>query len=305
MGSLMGMIWMLIIIIVMFLVYVGIGTYAALTLTKVGEHPQYDSDPGTYGLLFEEVCFMSRVDNLNISGWYIPKQRAQRAMILVHGRDASKQNAISGQFPKLAAELHHQGMAVLMIDLRGHGESDGKRYTFGVQERWDVLGAVDHLLARGFQPGQIGVLGISLGGAAVIGAAVQDTAIGAVVVESTFADINTLIKPNWKSESGLPMIFLPGVFLMWRFLLGFDLRAVKPVEYLVGMSPRSILILHSQADEVVDVSHAHALKAAVPEAELVVFENCSHAELFRDQPVEYLLALDAFLQKQWLVDDAA
>ena len=280
--------------------YFGIGGYAALTLTRVGDHPQYDHDPSTYGRVFEDVRFKSRVDGLQIAGWYLPNQDAQRAIILAHGRDASKQNAISGKLSQLAAELYSVGLAVLMIDLRGHGESEGKRYTFGVQERWDVLGAVDFLLAQGFQAGQIGALGISLGGAAVIGAAVEEPAIGAVVVESTFADINLLIEPNWKKESRLPTFFLPGVFLMWQWLVGFDLRQVKPVEELVKISNTPLLILHSQADEIVDVSHAFALKGAVPAAELVVFDDGSHAELFRDQPEEYLKVLKGFLLKRWL-----
>lgn len=290
--------WILLTLLVVVLFYFGIGSYAALTLTKVGHHPQFDKTPGTYGLGYEDVRFKSRVDGLQIAGWYLPNQSAQRAMILVHGRNASKQNAVSGKLSQLAVELHGVGLAVLMIDLRGHGESEGKRYTFGVRERWDVLGAVDFLLKQGFQVGQIGVLGLSLGGAAVISAAVEEPAIGAVVLDSTFADTNMLIEPNWKSESGLPIFFLPGVFLMWRLLVGFDLREVKPVRELVNIPPRPILVLHSNGDETVDVAHAFALKEAVPDAELVIFEDGSHAELFRDRPEEYLQALTRFL-KGW------
>jgi uncharacterized protein len=220
-------------------------------------------------------------------------------MILVHGRNASKQNAISGKLPQLAAELHSAGMAVLMIDLRGHGDSEGKRYTFGVHECRDVLGAVDFLVEQGFQEGRIGVLGISLGGAAVIEAAAQEPAIGAVVIESTFADINLLILPNWKAESGLPIWFLPGVFWMWQRLMGFDLKTVKPANELVRVLPRPILVLHSWADAMVDVQHAYALKHAVPEAELVILKESDHAELFRDQPEAYMGALSAFLQVRW------
>ena len=180
-----------------------------------------------------------------------------------------------------------------------HGESEGKRYTFGVHERRDVLGAVDFLLASGFTAGQTAVLGISLGGAAVIGAAVEEPAVGAVIVESTFSDINALIKPNWKAESGLPVFFLPGVFWMWQVLMGFDLKKVKPVDELVRILSRPILILHSWSDEVVDVQHAYALKYAVPEAELVILNDPDHAELFRDQPETYLAALIPFLQDRW------
>jgi uncharacterized protein len=275
--------WSATIILVAALAYFIVGAVAALTMTKPDDHPQYTDDPGTFGLDFESVRFRSRMDQLQIAGWFIPNRGAEHVMILVHGRDASKQNAISGKFPRLAAELHGVGLAVLMIDLRGHGESEGKRYTFGVHERRDVLGALDFLIEQGFAPGKIGVLGISLGGAAVIGAAVEERAIGAVVVESTFADINLLIKPKWKPESGLPLFFLPGVFLMWQLLIGFDLRKVKPVEELRYISPRPILVLHSRVDEKVDIAHAYVIKDAVPEVKLVIFEGCNHAELFKLQ----------------------
>jgi len=293
--------WLLIALVIILMVYFGTSAYAALTLTRGGDHPQFDEDPSTYGLEFEDVRFRSRIDHLQIAGWFIPNPTAEQAMILVHGRDASKQNAISGKLPQLAAELHGAGLAVLMIDLRGHGESEGKRYTFGVHEQRDVLGAVDFLIEQGFAPGQIGVLGISLGGAAVIGAAVEDRAIGVVVVESTFADINMLVQPKWKAESGLPMFFLPGVFLMWQLLIGFDLRKVKPVEELAQIPPRPILVLHSQADQDVDAAHAQEIKNAVPEVEMVIFDNCSHAELFRDEPEKYLDVLLFFLKYHWMI----
>lgn len=293
------LIWVLVALSAIIMIYLVVGSVAALTLTKIGDHPQYDQNPGRYGVEYESVRFKARREPLQIAGWYLPNPGAERAMILVHGRNASKQNAISGNLSALAAELHKAGVGVLMIDLRGHGESEGKRYTFGAQERRDVLGAVDFLLGQGFAPGRIGALGISLGGAAVIGAAAEEPAMGVVVVESTFADINALIEPNWKVESGLPMFFLPGVFLMWRVLIGFDLRNVKPVEELARVLPRPILILHSRQDKMVDCSQAQELKDAVPEARLVLFEDCDHAELFRDQPEAYLEAMIPFLKEHW------
>lgn len=291
--------WSLTLILFILLVYFAICGYAVLTMSKVGDHPQYEQHPGTYGLAYEDVRFSAREDLLQIAGWYVPNPGARRVMVLVHGRNASKQNAISGNLPQLAAELHSAGLAVLMIDLRGHGDSEGKRYTFGVQESRDVLGAVDFLVEQGFRAGQIGVLGISLGGAAVIEAAAQEPAISAVVIESTFADINLLIEPNWKAESGLPMWFLPGVFYMWQCLMGFDLKRVKPADTLVNIPPRPILILHSNTDEMIAVQNAYQLKEVVPEAGLVLFDDCDHAELFRDEPEAYLAALIPFVKGDW------
>ena len=282
-----------------FFLYLAVATYAAVTMTKVGDHPQYSDDPGTFGLDYISVRFHPRKDKLNLAGWFIPNSTAERVIVLVHGRNASKQNAISGKLPKLAVELHQAGFAVLMIDLRGHGESEGKRYTFGVYEKRDVLGAVDYLLEKGYAPGKIGVLGISLGAAAAIGAAAEEPAIGALIVDSAFSDLNALVEPKWEAESGLPKFMLPGVYFMWQILFGFDLGDVKPVDWIVKVAPRPILILHCKADQTADISHAAHLAEAVPHAHLVAFNGCEHAEIYRDRPHEYLEALLPFLNQHW------
>ena len=289
--------WIIFIILGVLVIYLGIGGYAASTVTQVGDHIQYDKDPGSYGLDYKDVRFSARGDDIEIAAWFIPNKGTDKAVILVHGRDASKQNAISGNLPKLGVDIHESGFAVLMIDLRAHGDSEGARYSFGVYERRDVLGAVDWLIDQGFSPGQIGVLGISLGGGATIGATAEEKAVGALVVDSTFADLNPLIQLKWEDESGLPMFFLPGVFLMNQIMYGYDMQDVKPVNEIVDIAPRPILILHCTTDKEVDVSHAEQLKDVVPHTETVFFDSCDHAELYRDFPQEYKDAVIPFFQE--------
>ena len=278
------------------LAYFGIGAYAAGEVTTVGDAPQYDDTPETFGLEYQDVRFSARGDDLQIAAWYIPNKESTRAVLLVHGRNASKQRAISGKIVELGAALHDAGFAVLIIDMRGHGDSEGERYSFGVYERNDVLGAVDFLSKNGFEPGSIGVLGISMGGAAVIGAASEEPAIGVVVLESTFADLNPLIEEQWENVSGMPMFVLPGVLLMNRLIYGYDLTAVQPVNETVAVPPRPILIIHCTTDEMVDMWHPQALADAAPSAETAFFDACSHAEIYRDYPEEYKAVLIPFLE---------
>jgi pimeloyl-ACP methyl ester carboxylesterase len=279
------------------LIYLAIGAYAAGLVTEIGDHDQYEDTPATYGLEYQEVSFSARGDDMQIAAWYILDNESTRAVILVHGRDASKQNAISGKIVEFGAALHDAGFAVLMIDLRGHGESEGERYSFGVYERRDVLGAVDFLLNNGFKPGNIGVLGISMGGGAAIGAAFEEPAIGALVLDSTFADLNPLIEQQWETESGMPMFVLPGVFLMNRLIYGYDLTAVQPVEEIVKIPPRPVLILHCKTDEMVGMWHPQNLIEAVPSAETSFFDACEHAEIFRDYPNDYKALVIPFFNK--------
>jgi pimeloyl-ACP methyl ester carboxylesterase len=286
--------WVLIVVVGLVLAYFVVGGVAAITMTKVGEHPQYDKTPESFGVDYHSVVIYSRKDRLKLSAWYLPNGNPERCVLLVHGRNASKQNAISGKLPELAAKLTREGYAVLMIDMRGHGESEGKRYTWGEHERRDVLGGVDFLLEEGFEPGKIAVLGISLGGAAA-----EDKAIGALILDSTFAELIQLVEPNWVNESRLPMFFLGGVYVMWQIFYGFDLKKVKPVEDIKKVPPRPILIMHSCSDEMIEVSHAHQMAEAVPSAKLVIFEVCDHAELYRDAPEKYLDTVIPFLRNEW------
>ena len=290
--------WLAGLIILLAIAYFGISAYVANSAGKRETHDEWSDTPEIFGVAFTEEQFNARGDDIEISAWYLPNQDADKAIILVHGRNASKQNAISGHFPELGAELHNAGYSVLMIDTRGHGNSGGERYSFGVYERRDVLGAVDFLLNKGITPGNIAALGISNGGAAVIGAASEETAIGPVILDSTLAELNPLIDIELKNK-GLPAFFKLGIDVMGRLMFGYSLSSVKPVEEIIEIPPRPILIMHCSVDETVDVSHAERLYDAAPEAVFVLYDTCSHAELYRDHPNEYIETVIPFLQQAW------
>jgi alpha/beta superfamily hydrolase len=173
-------------LILLILVYFGFGAFIASRLSLPKRVFDPSNNPGIFNLLYEEIRFPARTDGLGIAAWYIPSDKNERAIVLVHGRDDSRTNAFGGEFVSFANVLHQAGFSVLMIDLRGHGQSDVSRYTFGIRERLDVLGAVDWLESRGFKSGSIGVLGYSLGGGSVIGAASEDEAIAAIWLDSAF-----------------------------------------------------------------------------------------------------------------------
>jgi pimeloyl-ACP methyl ester carboxylesterase len=292
------MLWVVAVVLLLALAaYLGIGAYVASSATEID--PCADCpESGPPARPYEEFRFPAREDGVGLAAWFLPAEDSRRAIVLVHGRDASRRKAISGNFVKLAETLNDAGYAVLLFDLRGHGESEGgNRYTFGVKERRDVLGAVDWLLERGFEPGKIGVLGISMGGASAVAAAAQEPAIGALVLESTLADLPAVIEEQFVNETGFPTWFIPGVLLMNRLLFGYDMNDVKPVEDLPRLAPRPVLIIHCLEDEVVNVTQARKLSAAVPEAPTWYVEACDHAEIYRDHAAEYDARLLPFLEE--------
>lgn len=127
-------------------------------------------------LQFKAVEFPA-CDGLTIAGWFLPSYK-RRAVIMVHGLGGA---GVTMMFH--ARPLVQAGYNVLMVDLRGHGASEGDTID-GVHEINDILGAVDYLKTRlDVDASKIGVLGISLGAHTVLHAALQTDAIRALILE--------------------------------------------------------------------------------------------------------------------------
>lgn len=287
--------WILIGLVVLLLVaYFGIGFYAAGEVIKPNRvliDP--NNTPARVNLNYEEVRLKSRGDNVDIAGWYIPSDENRRVILIVHGRNANRTAILDegssekGHLPDFALALHNAGFSVMAIDLRGHGDSGPSVWSFGIRERNDVLGAVDWLAEKGYQPGSIGAYGLSLGSAASIGAAFEDPRIAVLVSDSAFADLNPLIQSQWEAESGLPKLFLYPTLWMVRLRYGFDLTKAVPVNEIDDIADRPILLIHCSTDEEVPVSHLDMLKAAAPSAETWVIPGCPHSEAYNAIPEEY------------------
>ena len=283
------------------LVYLGAGAIIAgeLTLPKRQFYPEAAA---TLGLPYQDVRFPARGDGVQIAGWYVPRPGATRAIIVVHGKDQSRATEFFDAFPKgrfteMSAGLQAAGFAVLMIDLRGHGQSGDAHFSFGLLERRDVMGAADWLKAQGFKPGSIGALGVSLGAASTVGAAAEDTDIGAAVVDSGFAEWCPVMYANWNSATGLPDALIPPVRLMTRILYGYDVCDSRPVTEIGRIAPRPVLLIHTVRDQTIAYSHADQMKAALPSAELWMAGGLEHARNYNADPAAYLAKVTGFFDR--------
>lgn len=192
-----------------------------------------------------------------------------------------------GRLLELAAAMNKAGYSVFLFDLRGHGQSGPGRFSFGVYERLDVLAALDWLKARGYQPGKIGVMGLSLGAASSVDATVEDADVGALAVDSCFARLTPLVSAKWVDESGLPMVFMYSTRLMIWLLYGWEMGSVNPVDEIGKVYPRPLLIIHCQDDQEVPFVHFEQLTAAAPDAQTWVLPHCIHGQTYGADPAAF------------------
>ena len=295
-------------VIFLFIAFLGLSAYVASVLTK----PAHNIDtvkynPGQYGLAFEEITFPARKDGLEIAAWYIPSVENQRAVILVHGYNDSRTKGFVNEFVPFADKLHQAGYSVILIDLRGHGQSEDARFTFGTKERNDILGAVDWLESRGFQAGSIGVLGYSLGAGSIIGAAAEEADIGAVWSDSLYTDIKSVLDHSWTSFTGLPRVFLDPTVLMVRLFYGYDILASRPIDEISQIAPRPIFLTHCKNDNLIPISHMEKLLSVIQPAGTWIIPNCdvhtmSNApadfpEVFNNHAIGYFVNQEEYSQK--------
>ena len=153
---------------------------------------EVDETPADLGLEAEEVTFRTD-DGVDLAAWYIPSANGA-AVVARHGAGSTRSNVLAE-----AEVLARHGYGVLLVDARGHGDSDGDAMDFGWNGDADTAAATRWLDARPeVERGRIGVFGSSMGGEEAIGAAAVDPRIRAVVAEG--ATGRTAEDKAWYSE---------------------------------------------------------------------------------------------------------
>ena len=265
-------------------------------LTHAERHP-IGRAPQVAAATYEDIALRTR-DGLTLRGWFFPV-RGDRAAIVIHGRHANRAE-YHGRLEHIADFLIAQGFSVLLFDLRGHGDSDGDRFSLGQFERFDVAAAIDFVAGRGFAEKRIALLGISLGAGTAIQELLLHPDIGALVSDSSYMDAFTEVQEVLPQEGGIPGWFTPGVFVMTRLAFGLDGDQVRPIEVVRAHQERAILFIHCDTDGLIRVHHAEDLRAASanPASALWIAHGCDHAAASDLYPAEYRTRVLAFLGSQ-------
>jgi fermentation-respiration switch protein FrsA (DUF1100 family) len=276
--------------------------YIANKLTQVEGTPVNTALAASIGAHWSDVSFMSRGDGLELKGWlFRPETPNGRSVIMVHGL---KQNRVDMNYAsdKVAHDLVTHGYAVLLFDLRACGDSEGTRFTLANREYLDVLGAYDFMKADGgrtpFAPARMTVLGDSMGAASTLLASPQMTDVGAIVVDSAFAELRPLLETNLPKQMPLPAFYTQPI--LWfgpLFQMNADLR---PVDSVRAQPQRAFLFFHGTGDDFIPPWHGEQLRAASanPQSDLVLVPGAKHVKTYLADPAAYMARVYRFLDQQ-------
>jgi fermentation-respiration switch protein FrsA (DUF1100 family) len=235
---------------------------------------------------------------IKIAGWWIPAEgTADKTAVLIHGYGDAKVGGIAW-----APLLRELGFNVLAIDLRAHGQSEGRFSTAGCWERFDITQVLDQELAeRPEAMRRIVVLGVSLGAAVTAGVAEMRDDLSAAILECPYSSYRRAIGSH-AERSGMPgRSFQTAAVWLAERIARADFDALAPVR-TIGRMRCPVMVIQSGDDPLVTENDAAEIEAAVrsrpAEAGPNVFwpvPEARHVMAMNSFPDDYREQVGAFL----------
>ncbi len=275
-----------------FLLFVGIIGVAAATFflllladrMTASKRRRVQGSPSDLDLRYEEIQFLT-VDRLTLRGWFLECPSARGTVVIVHDCGATRGDA-DRRLLHLQRDYVRRGYSVFAFDLRGHGESAGKRDPLGCTEYLDVQAAVTYVKRR--EPQAPVVLhGFGFGAALAITAAAHGSEVSAIIADSSFMTMRGYLRHRWQQ---LPRPLFALTTFLARRLFRSDIDALRPIK-VVQNAGAPILFIHNERDAEVPMMHTLNVAAgSLDERDRIwiIPRATGHATGYRQTPDLYL-----------------
>ena len=263
-----------------------------------------------------EEGFLNSADHLRLYWQRFTPERARATVVVLHGGGDH-----CGRYPALTAALVRAGFQAALVDFRGHGQSDGRRWHVDGFSDYlhDVAAFVAKLSQDGIAGDRLFVVGHSMGGlVAALWAAGHGRLLSGLVLSSPYFGL-AVRPPMAKVLAGkvvgrfVPWLPISAGLRMAQLTSDVELQRWTDRDPLYGRSttPRwfeesnraqlealrrageidvPLLVLAGGADEVADLSLARTFVAAAHSRDkrLVVYDGFRHEifnEVRRQEPI--------------------
>ncbi len=231
-------------------------------------------------LACENVEFPSE-SGTTIKGWFLRGEPGKGTVVLMHGLRSNRLAMLDR-----IKFLRSKGYGVLAFDFQGSGESEGRILTFGFRESLDAEAAVR--FARERRPdAKIGVIGISMGGAAFL-LSKNMPQVDALVLEMVYPTMQGAIdnRLNMWLFSGAKALS-PLLTIQFRPRLGVTVDDLRPIDHLPGRK-FPLLLIAGENDRMTTIEESKQLfEAANEPKEMWIVPGADHQDLWKFSGREY------------------
>lgn len=239
----------------------------------------------------------SATDHLKLVADYVPAaNQTAKTIVVAHGYMGNKE-----QMASYIRLWHRQGYNVLAPDDRGNGQSQGNYYGFGWPDRLDYLKWTKQVIARTGTNSQIGLFGVSMGGATVMMMSGEKLPhqVKAIIEDCGYTSVGDELGYELKQLYHLPKFpLLYTASWVADAKAHFNFMQASSVNQL-KKNKLPIFFIHGAKDTFVPTKMVYENYRAttVKDKELWVVPGAAHAESFTLHPQEYQRRVTTFMAK--------
>ena len=236
-----------------------------------------------------------KADGLELVGeLHVPsRDHIHPALCICHGIPAVPPDPTNRGYTLLAQQFCHAGFTTLIFNFRGAGMSEGNLDILGWTR--DLQAAIDFLYnLKEVDKTHFCLLGFSGGAAVSVYAAAQNFRVSAVVACACPADFHSLSQEEtpldtiqrFRQIGAIRDRDFPPSIEDWQ--KGFE--TITPINWIDKISPRPLLLVHGDADELIPLEHAQKLyrKAGEPK-ELEIIPGAKHRMRLEKAAMDFVL----------------
>jgi pimeloyl-ACP methyl ester carboxylesterase len=236
----------------------------------------------------KQAVTLTTAKGVHLRGWYVPSRNGA-AVTVLHGTGSNRLGVADH-----ARLLARHGYGVLIFDLEGNGQSEGRSTSLPSHLQPDADAALAYLRARpDVHGGRIGIVGVSLGGEVAIDAVARHREWRAAVLEgvqgASPADM-TASRPDPVTYATFSALYGLG-----RVLGGAGPSASNP-QLVERIAPRPLLLLSSGHGTEARANQDYQRRGGRTTA-LWNLPDASHAAALRTAPKEYERRVVGFLDR--------
>jgi len=232
-------------------------------------------------------------DRLTLHGWAFSPAQPRATVALFHGLRGNRARLLDR-----VRFLAPAGYRCVAFDHRAHGQSSGRRTSFGYFESRDVE-AVAELIRQRWPDQPCAALGVSMGAAALCFAGERSRCFEALILESLYHDLASAFQhrvggtfPGWFRH------FRRGIIWVTERRLGTRLHLITPAAHLRRLAPRPVLFIAGSADRHAPPDEVRRLYECCHEPRAFhVVEGAGHNDVCEKGGAAYENLILEFLQR--------
>lgn len=241
-------------------------------------------------LICQNIEFASESGS-TIKGWLINGEEGKGAVVIMHGLRSNRLQLVDR-----IRFLQKAGFSVLAFDFQGSGESVGEKLTFGYLESRDANAALKFIKQK-LPAEKIGVMGISMGGAAFL-LQKEPEKVDALILEIVYPTIQRAI------ENRLNLWFFNGAdnfsFLLTKqfpLRLGVTVDELRPLDKIKNINC-PVFFIFGENDHHTTLEESRQLfESANQPKDVWIVPQAEHRDLLKNAPKDYEEKVLQFFEK--------